>query len=242
MSKSPSESIPINRSTLSGQVTERLRADIISGVYQPGEQLNEALIARQFGISRGPLREAMQRLIQDGLLLSMPHRGVFVPELTDEDLTDIYFAREAIETAALRRIMASGKAVEVTQLLRNEIEMMIAALERDDWSEVVDHDLHFHTQLVNAAQSGRLSRMYSVLIDETRLCLHMLVSGFIGRKDFVEKHIALADRLAVEDSPGALEAIRNHLNEPLKSLAQQRDDPGKSRKADLDNKSDTESN
>ncbi len=242
MSKSPSESNPINRSTLSGQVTKKLRADITSGVYQPGEQLNEALIARQFGISRGPLREAMQRLIQDGLLRSMPHRGVFVPEFTDEDLADIYFAREAIETAALRRVMASGNAVEVAGLLRIEIDMMIAALERDDWSEVVDHDLHFHTQLVDAAQSGRLSRMYSVLIDETRLCLHMRVSGFFGRKDFVEEHIALADRLAAEDSPGALEAIRNHLNEPLKSLAQQRDDPGKSRKADLDNKSDTESN
>ncbi|MCP4284881.1 MAG: GntR family transcriptional regulator [Gammaproteobacteria bacterium] len=232
MSKSHSESIPINRSTLSGQVAERLRADITSGVYQPGGQLNEALIARQFGVSRGPLREAMQRLIQDGLLRSRPHRGVFVPELTDEDLVDIYFAREAIEIAALRRIMASGQSVEVARLLRIEVDMMIAALERDDWSEVVDHDLHFHTQLVDAAQSRRLSRMYSVLIDETRLCLHMLVSGFTGRKDFVEEHIALADRLAAEDTPGALKAIRNHLNEPLKSLAQQRDDQGKSRYAD----------
>ncbi len=232
MSNPNSEAIPISRSTLAAQVTEKLRNDIVKGVYQPGDQLNEASIARQLEISRGPLREAMQRLIQDGLLRSRPHRGVFVPELTSEDLEDIFFAREAIETAALRRVMASGHAIELAKRLKIEVDMMIRALERNDWNEVVDHDLHFHTQLVDAANSRRLSRMYSVLIDETRLCLHMLVSGFMGRKDFVEEHILLTDRLAAEDTPGALEAIRNHLSEPLKSLAQQRADQGSSDSAD----------
>ena len=79
MAKSKAAARPINRSTLSGQVTERLRADIVSGVFAPGDQLNEAQLAREFGVSRGPLREAMQRLIQDGLLLNKPHRGVFDP-------------------------------------------------------------------------------------------------------------------------------------------------------------------
>lgn len=214
---------PISRSTLSGQIGERLKDAILAGVYCQGEQLNEARLARQFGVSRGPLREAMQRLIQDGLLQSRPHRGVFVPELTDEDLTDIYFSREAIETAALRRIMAAGKAIEVAQLLTIEVDKMVNALAQDDWSAVIDHDLRFHTQLVNSAESHRLSRMYSVLIAETRLCLHMLVSRFAGRKDFVEEHASLTDRLAAEDTPGALRAIRKHLHEPLNSLAQRRD-------------------
>lgn len=218
----PSNANPINRETLSGQVTERLRADILSGAFAPGEQLNEAQLARYFGVSRGPLREAMQRLIQDGLLDCRPHRGVFVPELTDEDLVDIYFAREAIESAALRRVMASGRAVEIADLLTVEVENMVAALRRDDWSAVIDHDLRFHTALVDAAGSRRLSRMYSVLIAETRLCLHLLVSGFEGRKDFVEEHRALTDRLAAEDADGALDAIANHLRQPLESIARQR--------------------
>ena len=222
MTKPSSEAKPISRSTLSGQVTERLRADIVSGVFAPGDQLNEAQLAREFGVSRGPLREAMQRLIQDGLLHNKPHRGVFVPELTDQDLEDIYFTREAIETAAVRRVMAMGRAVEVSELLMREVEHMIAALQDDDWNRVIDHDLSFHTQLVEAADSGRLSRMYSVLIAETRLCLHLLVSGFEGRRDFVEEHIALAERLAAEDSAGALEAVRNHLQQPLESIARQR--------------------
>ena len=213
---------PVSRSTLSEQVTEQLREAILAGIYSQGTQLNEAELARQFGVSRGPLREAMQRLIQEGLLYSKPHHGVFIPELTDKDLEDIYFAREAIETAALRRVMMSGKAVEVAKILSRHIDNMVTAMAEDNWAAVVDHDLSFHMQLVNSAGSDRLSRLYAVLIAETRLCLHMLVSGYPGRKDFIEEHVALTDRLAAEDTPGALRAIRKHLHEPLKSLARQR--------------------
>lgn len=218
MTSPEQEMEPISRTTLSDQVTTRLRDGILSGLFKQGEQLNEAELARRFGVSRGPLREAMQRLIQEGLLHNRPHRGVFVPELTDEDLVDIYFAREAIETAALRRVMASGAVVSISRLLATEVDRMVEGLQRDDWNTVIDHDLRFHTHLVSAAESRRLSRMYSPLIAETRMCLHMLVSGFAGRKDFVEVHVALVERLAAEDASGAEGAIRRHLHEPLESL------------------------
>ena len=222
MTKAEPTAEPISRTTLSGQITERLREGILAGLYSQGDQLNEVELARRFGVSRGPLREAMQRLIQVGLLENRPHRGVFVPELTDEDLADIYFAREAIETAALGRIMAVGQAATVSRRLTAEIDRMVAALARGDWDTVVEHDMRFHTRLVDSADSRRLSRMYSVLIAETRLCLHMLVSGFAGRKDFIEEHVALVERLVAEDAAGAQHAIRKHLHEPLKNLAGQR--------------------
>ena len=222
MTKPDPAAEPISRTTLSGQVTERLRDGMLAGVYSQGEQLNEAELARRFGVSRGPLREAMQRLIQDGLLENRPHRGVFVPELTDEDLADIYFAREVIETAALCRIMGAGEAVAVSRRLTIEVDRLVDALRREDWNGVVDHEIRFHTQLVDSANSRRLSRMYSALIAETRLCLHLPVSGFAGRKYFVEEHVALVERLAAEDAAGAQRAIRKHLHEPLRSPARRR--------------------
>ena len=225
MTKPDTAAEPISRTTLSGQVTERLRDGILAGLYSQGQRLNEAELARRFGVSRGPLREAMQRLIQDGLLENRPHRGVFVPELTDEDLADIYFAREAIETAALRRVMAAGESVSVSRRLTVEVDRLVDALRQDDWNSVVDHEMRFHTQLVDSANSRRLSRMYSALIAETRLCLHMPVSGFAGRQYFVEEHVVLVERLAAEDAAGAQRAIRKHLHEPLKSLARQRRGP-----------------
>ena len=216
---------PIPRTTLSGQVTERLRAGILAGSYTRGQQLNEVELARRFGVSRGPLREAMQRLIQDGLLENRPHRGVFVPELTGEDLADIFVAREAIETAALRRVMAAGDSVSVSRRLSIEIDRLVDALRRDDWNDVVDHEMRFHTQLVDSANSRRLSRIYAVLIAETRLCLHPPVSGFPGRKYFAEEHVALVERLAAEDAAGAQRAIRKHLHAPPEGLARRRRNP-----------------
>ena len=213
MTKPDPAAQPISRTTLPGQVTARLRDGILAGAYSQGEQLNEAELARRFGVSRGPLREAMQRLIQDGLLENRPHRGVFVPELTDEDLADICFAREAIETAALRRVMAAGDSVPVSRRLTIEVDRLVEALRRDDWNGVVDHEIRFHTQLVDSANSRRLSRMYSALIAETRLCLLMPVSGFGEGESFVEEHVALVERLAAEDAAGAQRAIRKHLHE-----------------------------
>ena len=64
-------------------------------------------------MSRGPVREALQRLIQEGLLRSEPHRGVFVPVMSAEDIDDIYLAREALETAAVRRIAIMGWSAPV---------------------------------------------------------------------------------------------------------------------------------
>ena len=225
MTKPEQAAEPISRTTLSGQVTERLRDGILAGAYRQGEQLNEAELARRFGVSRGPLREAMQRLIQAGLLETRPYRGVFVPELTGEDLADICFAREAIETAALRRVVSLGKAVAVSRRLAIEVDRMDDALRRGDGNAIGDHEMRFHMQLVDSANSRRLSRMYSVLIAETCLCLHMVVSGFSGPKHFIEEHVALVERLAAEDAEGAQRAIRKHLHEPLMSLAHRRHGP-----------------
>ncbi|MDF1790281.1 MAG: GntR family transcriptional regulator, partial [Thalassobaculaceae bacterium] len=100
---------PIERVTLSTQVAERIRGDILSGAFQPGEQLHEVELALSLGVSRGPLREAMQRLVQEGLLTSLPHRGVFVIDLSEDDLLDVYFVRASLEEAAIRRVVARSE-------------------------------------------------------------------------------------------------------------------------------------
>src|SRR6266511_1067473 len=91
-------------------------------------QLNEMDLAERLGVSRGPLREGLQRLIQEGLLNSQPHRGVFVPVINDEDLLDIYFAREVIETAAVRRIMAATRPAELLPGLQQTVNEMARAV------------------------------------------------------------------------------------------------------------------
>src|SRR5215204_2081957 len=154
---SPSQ---IPRVTFASMVGERIRSNIIEGVLPPGTQLNEVELAGAFGVSRGPVREALQRLIQEGLLRSEPHRGVFVPVMTPEDIDDVYLAREALETAAVRRIARMGRSASAHKMLDQVVQGMRTAADAGDWRTVADRDLDFHTELVSATASPRLARMF----------------------------------------------------------------------------------
>lgn len=203
------------RVTLSMRVAEEIRASILSGTFALGSQLNEMELAEKFGVSRGPLREAMQRLIQEGLLHSEPHRGVFVPELTDTDLMDIYFVREAIEGAAIQRIMAGADRAGVHQILRGVVRQMAEVIAQGSWMQVAELDLTFHRAIVDAAASYRLSRMYATVQAETKLCMHMLRGGYRSSKALVEEHERLADMIAGDDVKAALQELSRHFGNPI---------------------------
>ncbi|MFW6091992.1 MAG: GntR family transcriptional regulator, partial [Actinomycetota bacterium] len=156
---------PVSRSTTAPIVADRIRTGIMDGTFPPGAQLGEANLAEQLGVSRGPIREALQRLIQEGLLYSEPHRGVFVSRLDGDDIEDIYLARGAVERAAVRVLLDRGEP-EALAGLERLLERMAKAAQRDRWNAVADLDLQFHETLVAASGSERLVRMFSTLIVE----------------------------------------------------------------------------
>ena len=153
-----SESVPtrLPRATYASMVTERLRDSIVDGSLAPGSQLSEVELATRFGVSRGPVREALQRLIQEGLVRAEAHRGVFVPVLTDVDVRDIYLARSALESAAVQHIIDSSRSEVAAEQLDALVKLMAKAEAADDWEAVGRYDLDFHSALVTA--SGLLAR------------------------------------------------------------------------------------
>src|SRR5919112_4285185 len=86
-------------------IADQLREQIVQGIFRPGEQINESVLAGQLHSSRGPVREALQRLAQEGLLVSHRNRGVFVLELTVDDIREIYAVREAVESTAAEALL-----------------------------------------------------------------------------------------------------------------------------------------
>jgi len=209
---------PIRRNTLSTQVAEQLRDWIRDGTLPAGAQLNEMELADRLGVSRGPIREGLQRLIQEGLLDSQPHRGVFVPVFSDEDLIDIYYAREVIEAAAVRRIMAAARPTDLLPTLEQTVSEMSHAVKLDDWPKVADLDMRFHTQMVAAAGSPRLIRMFTSVITETQLCLSMLAGVEPARQDLLPEHRLLAQLVMGEDIDEAVRAIAVHFSDAVVSL------------------------
>jgi DNA-binding GntR family transcriptional regulator len=214
------------RATYASMVTERLRDSIVDGSLAPGSQLSEAELATRFGVSRGPVREALQRLIQEGLVRAEPHRGVFVPVLTEADVRDIYLAREALESAAVKHIIASGMSEEAADAIDPLVEKMADAEKADDWEAVGGYDLDFHTALVAASGSERLQRMFSTVISETRLCLGVLTSAD-ARSELVEEHRQIAAMVRKGQSDDALKVLKQHFDDAIVTIQSRESDPGK---------------
>ncbi len=210
--------VRLPRVTLSGQIASRMRDAVLSGAFAPGAQMNEADLAARFCVSRGPVREAMQRLIQEGLLVAQPHRGVFVADLTEADLADIFFVREAVEGAALRRVLAAPDRSAVERHLMAEVGGMAAAVGDADWARAAQADFAFHRTLVEAAGSPRLSRLYDTIQAETKLCLHLLMAGYRSSAEMVEEHRKLAILVGAGTLDEALAELMRHLGDPTRIL------------------------
>lgn len=187
---------PIPRQSTAAIIADRLRDAITRGVFPPGAQLGEVDLAGRLGVSRGPLREAMQRLVQEGLLRGERHRGLFVVELGIEDVRDIYAARLAVEQAAARMVLRGDRHAAVVALTGAQQAIVAAAAEGDP-VRLADADHNFHIALVRLSGSPRLARMARTLVAETRMCLIALQATDPEPTRLVAEHQALLD--AVEN-------------------------------------------
>jgi DNA-binding GntR family transcriptional regulator len=162
---------PISLSTAPGRIADVIRSSILDGSFPPGSQLTEMQLADRLSVSRGPVREAMQRLVQEGLLWTKPHHGTFVVDLGREDVADIYLSRRAVEGTAAVRLMGFPDKEAALAELEEAIEAIGTAIKGGSWVDMVNADAHFHELLVGAARSTRLTRMFRTLTAETRLCM-----------------------------------------------------------------------
>lgn len=208
---------PINRETTAGVIAAQIRARIMDGTFSPGSQLGEAQLAARLNVSRGPVREALQRLIQEGLLENRRNRGVFVVSLDEDDIRDVYLARGVIEREAAKILIRCGDA-EAIDRLEVLVERMSAAATKREWPEVADSDLSFHEALVGFSRSKRLRRMFGTLLVEARICLAALESAYPVHERLVREHRNILGAIRRGDERGALELIDIHLRDAVKDL------------------------
>jgi DNA-binding GntR family transcriptional regulator len=205
-------------------IADHLREQIIQGVFRPGQQINESVLAGQLSTSRGPLREALQRLTQEGLLVSMRNRGVFVKELTIDDIREMYAVREAIEKAAAEILLAAGHSqIDRTWQSLKEIVAEMSKQQSSDWQEIARLDMQFHASLVAGTRNSRLMRIYDTLAAETRMCIHNLRVSYPRVDVLVQEHQEIVDKLGLRDLQGLQQAISNHMRKAVDDLNATRD-------------------
>jgi DNA-binding GntR family transcriptional regulator len=208
---------PVRRESTPALIADQLRTGIMNGLFRPGEQLAETQLATQLAVSRGPLREAMQRLVQEGLLHGERNRGLFVVELTAEDVRDIYLAREAVEGAAVRELLARDTSLALARLEQIAGKMAVAA-QRGQWAALADLDLEFHAELVAAAGSPRLQRMMQTLLVETRICQGALEGRYHRDTDLADEHRDILDAIAAGAQEKVLVLLGAHMADAVGRL------------------------
>lgn len=201
---------PLQLPSTPAVIADRLRAEILRGRFPPHTQLTEVELARQLQVSRGPIREAMQRLIQEGLLCAERNRGVFVVEIDADDARDVYLARGVIERAAAA-IVARRRPEAALQELQ-AIVTKLATCAGSSWTEIIGYDLAFHQTLVEAAGSARLNRMFRTLIAETQLCLMRLEPFYRDTSEVTAEHEAILEALLAGDEHQADDLLRIHMD------------------------------
>ncbi len=206
----------IKQPSLVRLAADAVRDMVLSSELRPGDRLVEERLTEQLGISRPPLREALRLLEQEGLLVSIPRRGVIVTPLTTQDLYEIYTLRTAYERMAIEL----GVPVRDPQLLarvRQALAGMVEAAKNDDRAQLVKSSFEFHLAVVGLARHRRVEDAYRALW--LQLHLFMAVNTRVREEQEdetleanVERHRRLLATVETGNRAAVLAELENHGN------------------------------
>lgn len=204
--------VPLQATTLKENVTNILRQGIINGTIPAGEELNQAQIAEKLGTSRGPIREALGQLEQEGLIRSVPYKGVVVTPLTPTYIRELYGLRAVLETFALREGM-KREAPEDVKGLHRIVEAMRVAAKRGNSEELVKLDLRFHSSIIHMARHTLLERTWTPLMIGMQRCLHSRHRIYGSLDEVVGTHPDLIGAIERGDVESASALLHDHILE-----------------------------
>lgn len=195
----------------SAAATELIRDAIVDGRLDPGQRLKEEELARELGISRTPIREALLMLQAEGLVDAAPNRGATVRAHTAEDLDDLYQLRALLEGFAARRA--------ATRLTEDQIDELRASCDRfdllaeGDVREIVKENMYFHNTILEAAGSARLAQMARKTIE-----LPLVYKSYIWYSPDQQRisahyHRQIARAMATRDGERAEMVMKEHVFE-----------------------------
>jgi GntR family transcriptional regulator, rspAB operon transcriptional repressor len=194
------------------QITDLIREDLLCGRIPPGARLSEAKLAERFGVSRGPIREALAQLTNEGLLVSKPNCGVSVaPEPTDDVRDLIIPIRRTIETYALKLIFE--KLDERDFRIWEEILHRLDRACRDhDVEAIALQDIAFHRAIIVRSEQPDLMAIWQTILVRVRGHFREAVHRYgdaVGK--IVDEHRQLVEIFRAGDKAAAIKALEEHI-------------------------------
>jgi DNA-binding GntR family transcriptional regulator len=192
-----------------------LRRQILTCELPPGRELREQELAQGFDVSKSPVREALQQLVSEGLVIVIPRQGYRVAPVSLRDANELFTFRLAMELACLAEAVKNASDEELKVLDR------FREFEGDYESEFITYNRDFHCTLARCSGNTRMARTACDLIEETERLVRMSVSAVRGPNahKFVEEHNAVISALQARDSRRAVSLLRAHVAAAIKRFS-----------------------
>lgn len=192
------------------KVYDRLRADILSCALPPGQEFREGDLVREFGVSKSPIRDALQRLELEGLVEIEPRRGHRVAPISVADAGDILGLREVLEAGAVRMIVSEASDPELAGLDR------LREADTRNFTAFAAYNRGFHQALCEATGNRRLAASAAGLMETyDRLCIVSLASTglpeIMSMTEALADHNAIIDALQARNAAAAVRASARHI-------------------------------
>jgi DNA-binding GntR family transcriptional regulator len=204
-------------SSLATQIYQRLRRAIITIELKPGQNLSEQDLASKMDVSRQPIREALIRLRESGLVKILPQRGTYVVGISKTAMLDAHFIRKALETALILDVI--GKTgPEFEQRMKDILDKQAAAAVDDNWAEFVSWDDAFHKAF---AEFGGKEHTWQVIESRKAHYERVRYLSYCGRPHIdlmIEQHKKILEGVLAGDREKTEKAVHEHLSHILKAM------------------------
>ncbi|MEU4391914.1 GntR family transcriptional regulator [Kribbella sp. NPDC023855] len=202
-----------DRSSSAERAANILRRSITEGALRPGAQLSEIELTEVLDVSRNTLREAFRLLTHEGLLVYKLHRGVFVPELDEQDVVDLYRLRRVLEVDVVRGLEKRVPELPEGRLepLQDDVEAAEAAALAGRWPAVGTANMRFHRHLIGLADSRRLDDITGRLLAELRLLFHVIARPQELHEPYIKRNRGIFELLAERRYEQAADQLQQYL-------------------------------
>lgn len=199
-------------------IARDLREQILLGGTVPGSPLTEQEVAQRYDVARPTAKAAIEALVFEGLLERKTHKTARVVRLGPHDVRDIYRSRATMESPVLRQLAAARFVPMEARVANAEILAMVDGSAMD----VVGPDMRFHTALIDAAGSPRISRMYRLLVSEVTLCMAQVQGKrLLTTRLIAGEHQRLLELIEAGDGDGVAALLDEHLGRARERLVEE---------------------
>lgn len=210
----PEAALPRSLRTLPEQIADHIYAAIVGGEYQPGERVREEALAESFGVSRGPVREALRILERDSVVRVLPNRGAHVTNLSTKELTDIFEIRKVLMGAMVRRIAKSSRA-QIARFAPKVDALERLASSNDRVTDYVAASVELTLGLAQASGNERLAEIMRSLARQSWRYTQLALGDPARREESARNWRALFDALSQGRAEAAGRAMEKLVDDAL---------------------------